>query len=128
MRGILRMDPDVIFIGEVRDGDTAQMALRAAMTGHQVYTTLHCNEALGALPRLIDLGLSPRILAGISAALSHSVLCASCAHCKLVRRATPDEMITLHCRTGSRVRRGQRMRTLRFYGPQGRTVMPGSFL
>src|SRR5262249_47303892 len=60
VRGILRQDPDIIFIGEVRDPETAQMALRASMTGHQVFSTLHCNDALGALPRLIDLGLRPR--------------------------------------------------------------------
>ena len=50
---------EVLRVGEVRDDDTARMALRAAMTGHQVFTTLHCNDALGALPRLVDLGLRP---------------------------------------------------------------------
>ena len=51
VRGILRQAPDIIFIGEVRDDDTARMALRAAMTGHQVFSTLHCNDAFGAIPR-----------------------------------------------------------------------------
>ena len=50
VRSILRQDPDIILIGEVRDQATAQMALRSAMTGHQVFTTLHTNDALGAIP------------------------------------------------------------------------------
>ena len=64
VRALLRQDPDVIFIGEVRDQATASMALRAAMTGHQVYSTLHANDAAGALPRLHDLGLHHGLLAG----------------------------------------------------------------
>ena len=52
VRALLRQDPDIVFIGEVRDADTATMAVRAAMTGHQVFTTLHTNDALSAIPRL----------------------------------------------------------------------------
>ncbi|MDD5585943.1 MAG: GspE/PulE family protein [Alphaproteobacteria bacterium] len=92
VRGVLRMDPDIIFIGEVRDGDTAQMALRAAMTGHQVYSTLHCNDALGALPRLVDLGLNPRVIAGnISGVIAQRLVRKLCPHCKQNRRATAEE-------------------------------------
>ncbi|UXY15249.1 GspE/PulE family protein [Chitiniphilus purpureus] len=64
IRSLLRQDPDVILVGEIRDRDTAEMALRAAMTGHQVYATLHANGALGALPRLFELGVPPELLAG----------------------------------------------------------------
>ncbi|MCK9258649.1 MAG: GspE/PulE family protein [Azoarcus sp.] len=64
VRAMLRQDPDVILVGEIRDTDTAEMALRAAMTGHQVYSTLHTNSALGAIPRLLDIGLRPDLLAG----------------------------------------------------------------
>jgi type II secretory ATPase GspE/PulE/Tfp pilus assembly ATPase PilB-like protein len=64
IRSMMRQDPDIILVGEIRDGDTATMALRAAMTGHQVFSTLHTNSALGALARLLDLGLNPEILAG----------------------------------------------------------------
>jgi type IV pilus assembly protein PilB len=59
IKALLRQDPDIIFIGEIRDGETANMALKAAMTGHQVYTTLHTNDSFGAIPRLIDLGMKP---------------------------------------------------------------------
>ena len=64
IRAMMRQDPDVILVGEVRDRDTAEMAFRAAMTGHQVYTTLHTNSAVGAFPRLLDIGIVPDILAG----------------------------------------------------------------
>lgn len=83
VRGLLRMDPDIILIGEIRDAETAQMALRAAMTGHQVYSTLHANDALSALPRLIDLGLSPRVLAGnLSGIIGQRLVRKLCSHCR----------------------------------------------
>lgn len=92
VRGLMRMDPDIIFIGEVRDGETAHMALRSAMTGHQVYSTLHCNEALAALPRLIDLGLNPRVLAGnLSGLVAQRLVRKLCPHCKRRRPANEDE-------------------------------------
>jgi len=92
VRSILRQDPDIVFIGEVRDMDTATMALRAAMTGHQVYTTLHTNDALGAVPRLIDLGLSQSMLAGhIIGILAQRLIRRLCPHCKKARQATEDE-------------------------------------
>jgi type II secretory ATPase GspE/PulE/Tfp pilus assembly ATPase PilB-like protein len=64
IRSLMRQDPDIILVGEIRDEATAEMAFRAAMTGHQVYSTLHTNSALGAIPRLLDIGLRPGILAG----------------------------------------------------------------
>jgi twitching motility protein PilT len=64
LRSALREDPDVILVGEIRDQETAEMAFRAAMTGHQVYSTLHTNSAAGAFPRLLDIGIVPDILAG----------------------------------------------------------------
>jgi len=64
IRSLMRQDPDIILVGEIRDDDTASMALRAAMTGHQVFSTLHTNSAIGAIPRLVDIGVKPEILAG----------------------------------------------------------------
>jgi len=64
IRAMMRQDPDVILVGEIRDRDTAEMAFSAAMTGHQVYSTLHTNSAAGAFPRLLDIGIVPDILAG----------------------------------------------------------------
>jgi type II secretory ATPase GspE/PulE/Tfp pilus assembly ATPase PilB-like protein len=83
IRSLMRQDPDVILVGEIRDEDTAQMALRAAMTGHQVYSTLHSNNAMGAVPRLVDIGIAPEIMAGniigIVAQRLVRRLCAECA-------------------------------------------------
>ncbi|BCN93933.1 type II secretion system protein E [Thiomicrorhabdus immobilis] len=64
IRALLRQDPDIILIGEIRDAETAEMAIRAAMTGHQVFATLHTNSAIGAIPRLLDIGVSRSIMAG----------------------------------------------------------------
>ena len=64
VRSLMRQDPDIILVGEIRDADTAAMAFRAAMTGHQVYSTLHTNSAVGAVPRLLDIGVTPGVLAG----------------------------------------------------------------
>jgi general secretion pathway protein E/type IV pilus assembly protein PilB len=64
IRAMMRQDPDVILVGEIRDEDTADMAFRAAMTGHQVYSTLHTNSAVGAVPRLLDIGVVPDVMAG----------------------------------------------------------------
>ncbi|MCZ6666808.1 MAG: GspE/PulE family protein, partial [Gammaproteobacteria bacterium] len=64
VRSMLRQDPDIILVGEIRDEDTAAMAFRAAMTGHQVFSTLHTNSSLGAIPRLADMGIKSGIMAG----------------------------------------------------------------
>ncbi len=83
VRAILRQDPDVILIGEIRDPETAEMAFRAAMTGHQVYATLHTNSALGAIPRLLDLGIPPDILTGnIVGIVAQRLLRRLCPHCR----------------------------------------------
>ncbi|HAI68393.1 MAG TPA: secretion system protein E [Gammaproteobacteria bacterium] len=82
IRSMMRQDPDIILVGEIRDYDTAEMAFRAAMTGHQVYSTLHTNSAIGAIPRLLDIGILPDILAeniiGIVGQRLVRKLCKSC--------------------------------------------------
>ncbi len=83
IRSILRQDPDVILVGEIRDEDTAKMAFRAAMTGHQVYSTLHSNSAVGAIPRLLDIGIRPDIMAGnIIGMLAQRLVRMLCEQCK----------------------------------------------
>lgn len=83
IKALLRQDPDVIFIGEIRDGTTGEMALKAAMTGHQVYTTLHTNDSFGAIPRLVDLGLKPGMIAGaIIAVFAQRLVRKLCGECK----------------------------------------------
>ena len=83
VRSLLRQDPDVILIGEIRDAETAEMALRAAMTGHQVYSTLHANSAAGAIARLIETGLSPGIMAGnIIGVIGQRLVRKLCGRCR----------------------------------------------
>jgi type II secretory ATPase GspE/PulE/Tfp pilus assembly ATPase PilB-like protein len=83
IRSMMRQDPDVILVGEVRDQETAEMAFRAAMTGHQVYSTLHTNSSIGAIPRLMDLGVLPDIMAGnIIGVIAQRLVRKLCAHCK----------------------------------------------
>ncbi|MBF0335948.1 MAG: Flp pilus assembly complex ATPase component TadA [Alphaproteobacteria bacterium] len=92
IRTLLRQDPDVILVGEARDAETATMALRAAMTGHQVYTTLHTNDAAGALPRLLDLGLKPNLMAGnIIGILAQRLVRRLCVECSTMVPATEEE-------------------------------------
>ncbi len=83
IRSMMRQDPDIILVGEIRDEDTASMALRAAMTGHQVYSTLHTNSALAAIPRLMDIGVKPDILAGnIIGVVAQRLVRQLCTVCK----------------------------------------------
>ena len=83
IRSIMRQDPDIILVGEIRDEDTATMAFRAAMTGHQVFSTLHTNSALGAFPRLSDIGILPDIMAGnIIGVVAQRLVRVLCPHCK----------------------------------------------
>ncbi len=83
IRSMMRQDPDIILVGEVRDKETAEMAFRAAMTGHQVFTTLHTNSALGAFPRLLDIGILPDIIAGnVIGIIAQRLVRLLCSHCK----------------------------------------------
>jgi len=83
IRSMMRQDPDVILVGEIRDSETAEMAFSAAMTGHQVYSTLHTNSAIGAIPRLQDIGILPDILAGnIIGIVAQRLIRRLCLHCK----------------------------------------------
>lgn len=94
IRALMRQDPDIIFIGEVRDPVTAEMALKAAMTGHQVYTTLHTNDSFGAIPRLLDLGLKPGMIAGaIVAVFAQRLTRRLCTQCKEAYTATQAECV-----------------------------------
>ena len=96
IRSLMRQDPDIILVGEVRDEDTAEMAFRAAMTGHQVFTTLHTNSALGAIPRLLDIGVMPDIMAGnIIGIVGQRLIRKLCVKCKKPRQAEEVELLIL---------------------------------
>ena len=90
LRHILRHDPDIIMVGEIRDGETANIAIRAALTGHLVFSTLHTNDAPGAVTRLIDMGVEPFLLASsLEAVLAQRLVRKICTKCKETYQ--PDE-------------------------------------
>jgi type II secretory ATPase GspE/PulE/Tfp pilus assembly ATPase PilB-like protein len=92
IRSLMRQDPDVILVGEIRDEDTAQMALRAAMTGHQVYSTLHSNSSVGAIPRLQDNGVRNELMAGnIIGIIAQRLVRRLCRHCRRTHQAGSAE-------------------------------------
>ena len=91
IRSMMRQDPDIILVGEIRDKETAEMALSAAMTGHQVYSTLHTNSAVGSISRLLDIGLLPDVISGnIIGIVAQRLIRKLCIHCK--QPFQPDEV------------------------------------
>jgi len=92
LRYMLRQDPDIMMIGEIRDMETAEMAVRSALTGHLVYSTLHTNDAVGALTRLVDMGLEPFLVSSsIIAIMAQRLIRALCPKCKVAY--TPDKAL-----------------------------------
>lgn len=83
LRSILRQDPDIIMIGEIRDGETAEIAVESALTGHQVLSTMHCNDAAGAITRLDDMGIAPFLISSsVILACAQRLMCRVCSACK----------------------------------------------
>jgi general secretion pathway protein E/type IV pilus assembly protein PilB len=100
IRSLMRQDPDVILVGEIRDEETAEMAFRAAMTGHQVYSTLHTNSAVGAFPRLLDTGVTPEVMAGnMIGIIAQRLIRRLCKHCRQPYTATSAECRLLGAKT-----------------------------
>ncbi|MEE8075426.1 MAG: GspE/PulE family protein [Candidatus Binatia bacterium] len=92
LRAMLRQDPDVILVGEMRDAETADVAIRAALTGHLVFSTLHTNDAVGAIPRLLDMGVNPSLMASSFVAIvAQRLVRKICPHCK--QQAMPDDSL-----------------------------------
>ncbi len=92
LRSALRQDPDIIMVGEIRDGEVAEVAINAALTGHLVFSTLHTNDAPGSFPRLIDLGVDEKVISSaVNAALAQRLVRTLCNACKKERPATPEE-------------------------------------
>ncbi len=92
MRSSLRQDPDIILVGEIRDAETAQTALQASLTGHFVFSTLHTNDAPGAIPRFLDLNAKPKILsAALNAVIAQRLVRRLCSECKEPRKLKGEE-------------------------------------
>lgn len=92
LRAILRQDPDIVMIGEIRDLETAEIAIQASLTGHLVLSTLHTNTALGALTRLQDMGIEPFLIASsLVGLIAQRLVRKLCEHCKIERQLTEEE-------------------------------------
>lgn len=99
LRSLLRQDPDVIMLGEIRDHETAHIAVQAALTGHLVLSTLHTNDAPASITRLVNIGLEPFLVgAAVNAVLAQRLIRRLCAHCKAQQPATDElgEFLTVH--------------------------------
>jgi type II secretory ATPase GspE/PulE/Tfp pilus assembly ATPase PilB-like protein len=110
LRSALRQDPDVIMVGEIRDPETAKIAVESALTGHLVFSTLHTNNAQGVIPRLIDLDVNPKILvSALSLSIAQRLVRTLCTNCKVERPVTPEEKILIETIWDSAVAKGKNM-------------------
>ncbi|MGM0394614.1 MAG: type II secretion system ATPase GspE [Thermodesulfobacteriota bacterium] len=97
LRAIVRQDPDVILVGEIRDIETAGIAIQSALTGHLVFSTLHTNDAAGAVTRLKDLGVEPYLIASsVNAIIAQRLVRILCPHCRRPYILTPEDVKTMH--------------------------------
>lgn len=97
LRSILRQDPDTIMVGEIRDAETAEIAIRAAITGHFVLSTIHTNDALSTIVRLVDMGVEPFLVASsVKCVISQRLVKKLCTHCKTEREVESSDNILLH--------------------------------
>jgi len=124
LRAILRQDPDVIMVGEIRDLETAQMAARAALTGHLVFSTLHTNDAPGAVTRLVDIGVEPFLIssgvAGVLAQRLARTICASCKEAFVPPTEVLEQFGIAKQAKGRKFYRGRGCQACRFSGYRGR--------
>jgi type IV pilus assembly protein PilB len=91
LRSILRQDPDVVMVGEIRDSETAEIAIRAALTGHQVFSTLHTNDAAGAVTRLLDMGVEAFLISSsLEGVLAQRLVRKICPHCRAEKPVAPS--------------------------------------
>ncbi len=97
LRSALRQDPEVIMVGEIRDHETAEIAIEAALTGHIVFSTLHTNNAAGVIPRFIDLGVNPKILvSALSLSIAQRLVRKICKDCSTTKPATVEEVAIIN--------------------------------
>ncbi len=126
LRHILRQDPNVIMVGEIRDGETADIAIRAALTGHLVFSTLHTNDAVGGITRLIDMNIEPFLLSStVRAFLAQRLIRTICLHCSAPATYSPTHLrdINFPEELGVTFRRGTGCEHCRQTGYQGRMAI-----
>jgi type IV pilus assembly protein PilB len=126
LRSVLRQDPDIILIGEIRDQETARIAMQSALTGHLVFSTLHTNDALSAIPRLLDLEIQPAILSdSLAGIVSQRLLRRLCENCSVKAELPLTQVEEVFCST-TKVKPGKRpvgCDTCNYTGYKGRLVI-----
>ncbi len=124
LRASLRQDPDVILVGEIRDRETADTALKASLTGHVVLSSIHTNSAAGVITRLLDLGVDRYLLASsLSGVMAQRLVRRVCGECALERDVTPAEAALLQVGPETRLREGAGCRSCRGSGHAGRIAV-----
>ena len=128
LRALLRQDPDVILVGEIRDRDTAEMAIKSALTGHLVFSTLHTNSAIGALPRLIDLGIDPFLVEdSLIGVLGQRLVRKNCTDCAEECVLNEEELVFVENLPGN-PRKGRGCARCHSRGYIGRSALTELFL
>ena len=124
LRAILRQDPDIIMVGEIRDTETAQIAIRSAITGHLVLSTIHTNDAASSIVRLIDMGIEPYLVASsVVGLIAQRLVRKICPKCKISYRPDHSEMMLLKLRDSQLIYKGTGCPACNFTGYQQRTVL-----
>lgn len=121
IRAILRQDPDIIMLGEMRDKETAEMAVQAALTGHLVFSTLHTNDSAGAFTRMLDMGLEPFLVSScVKAVLAQRLVRRICSKCREEKFYPEDTLVRVGIRPGTRFFHGKGCKTCQGSGYKGR--------
>lgn len=121
LRSILRQDPDIIMIGEIRDGETAQIAIRASITGHLVLSTIHTNDAASSVARLVDMGVEPYLVSSsIVGVVAQRLVRTICPRCKTPYRPSHSEMLMLKMKESVPLYKGEGCPACNFSGYKGR--------
>jgi len=133
LRSMLRHDPDIMLVGEIRDLETAETAIRTALTGHLVFSTLHTNDAASAITRLLDMGIEPYLVASsIDAILAQRLVRVICSNCKEPCEPEPEVATAIKSLTSfdklDKLHHGRGCSKCRFTGYHGRTVITELFL
>jgi general secretion pathway protein E len=127
LRSILRQDPDVIMVGEIRDSETAEIAIQAALTGHLVFSTLHTNDSFGALTRLVDMGIEPFLVSSsVLAVLAQRLVRMLCQDCRQAYVPSEVELVRIGLKPGDLrgpIYRPAGCRACRNTGYRGRTAI-----
>jgi general secretion pathway protein E len=127
LRSILRQDPDVIMVGEIRDSETAEIAIQAALTGHLVFSTLHTNDSFGALTRLVDMGIEPFLVSSsVMAVLAQRLVRMLCPDCREPYVPSPSELGRIGIKSapmGAPIYRAKGCRACRNTGYRGRSAV-----